>query len=72
MCHFGALRFKFLALVTGNDADPEYVKQNFGKEGTDIKGMAFRVNGALILSRGERDSELVKRAENAHHPSGFC
>eukprot|EP00750_Incisomonas_marina_P010425 INCI16272.1.p1 GENE.INCI16272.1~~INCI16272.1.p1 ORF type:complete len:774 (+),score=106.89 INCI16272.1:186-2324(+) len=44
--------FRVVALVTGNDTDPEYVKAAAGKEGTDDHGLYFRVNGAAILSRG--------------------
>jgi beta-galactosidase/beta-glucuronidase len=46
------LGFRTVALVTGNDTDPEYVKQAAGEEGADSHGMFYRVNGAAILARG--------------------
>lgn len=52
---FGANRrigFRFFALVTGNDTDPNYVQRSIGADGTDTQGMYFRINGALFLSRG--------------------
>lgn len=44
--------FRFFALVTGNDTDPGYVQRSIGADGTDTQGMLFRVNGALVFSRG--------------------
>lgn len=44
--------FRFFALVTGNDTDPEYVKDSEGKEGTSDLGMWWRVNGVPVWSRG--------------------
>ena len=44
--------FRSFALVTGNDTDPTYVQRALGQDGTDTQGMLFRVNGALIFSRG--------------------
>jgi beta-mannosidase len=44
--------FRFFALVTGNDTDPAYVQQAADADGTDTLGMLFRVNGAVIFSRG--------------------
>merc|ERR1712232_589403 len=44
--------FRFFALVTGNDTDPEYVKASKGQDGTDKLGMLWRINGAAIFSKG--------------------
>lgn len=44
--------FRTIALVTGNDTDPEYVQKNVNSEGSDDHGMMFRVNGAAIWARG--------------------
>jgi hypothetical protein len=44
--------FRHFALVTGNDTDPSYVQKAQGMEGTDSNGMFFRVNGAVIFSKG--------------------
>lgn len=44
--------FRVFALVTGNDTDPSYVKANTGVDGTDTLGMLWRVNGAVVWSRG--------------------
>ena len=44
--------FRTFALVTGNDTDPAYVQKNKDADGSDTMGMYFRVNGAIILSRG--------------------
>ena len=64
--------FKFLALVTGDDTNSTYVAERFGKEGTDLLGMAFRVNGALMFNRGgnvipmeEMEGRMTVEAYNA-------
>ena len=44
--------FRYFALVTGNDTDPSYVAKARASEGTSEHGMYFRVNGALLWSRG--------------------
>lgn len=45
--------FRVFAVVTGNDTNPEYVRNNTGADGTNPGfGMLFRVNGAPIFSRG--------------------
>jgi beta-galactosidase/beta-glucuronidase len=45
--------FRVFALVTGNDTDPEYVKESQTESGTDgAHGMLYRVNGAAIWARG--------------------
>eukprot|EP01062_Namystynia_karyoxenos_P017405 TRINITY_DN163_c0_g1_i1.p1 TRINITY_DN163_c0_g1~~TRINITY_DN163_c0_g1_i1.p1 ORF type:complete len:1043 (+),score=341.75 TRINITY_DN163_c0_g1_i1:110-3130(+) len=44
--------FRTFAIVTGNDTDPQYVKDSEGADGTSALGMLFRVNGAAIFSRG--------------------
>ena len=43
--------FRSLALVTGNDTDPAYVRRAASEEGTELHGMFFRINGALIFMR---------------------
>lgn len=45
--------FRYFALVTGNDTDPAYVNASRNADGTDSMGMLFRVNGAVVYSRGE-------------------
>ena len=44
--------FRFFAIVTGNDTNPQYVEQNAEADGTDTQGMRFRINGAPIFVRG--------------------
>ena len=44
--------FRTFALVTGNDTDPNYVQKNRDADGNDNLGMLFRVNGAVVWSRG--------------------
>lgn len=44
--------FRSVALVTGNDSDPDYVKNSVNVEGSSDFGMFFRVNGAAVMSRG--------------------
>jgi beta-galactosidase/beta-glucuronidase len=44
--------FRFFALVTGDDTDPDYVKKNADGDGTSANGMFWRINGAAILSKG--------------------
>lgn len=44
--------FRMFALVTGNDTNPEYVKAHASTDGTDDMGMLWRVNGAVIWSKG--------------------
>ena len=44
--------FRFVALVTGNDTDPAWVKANENVDGSANQGMLFRVNGAPIYARG--------------------
>lgn len=44
--------FRHVALVTGNDTDPAFVKRAATEEGTELHGMMFRVNGAAIFARG--------------------
>eukprot|EP00912_Choanoflagellata_sp_UC4_P002006 UC4_evm3s1289 len=44
--------FRHFAVVTGNDTDSSYVKKNKNADGTDILGMLWRVNGAVVLARG--------------------
>ena len=43
-----------MALVTGNDTDPDWVARSAGVDGTADPAltMRFRVNGAAILARG--------------------
>jgi beta-galactosidase/beta-glucuronidase len=63
--------FRHFALVTGNDTDPAYVAGAIGKEGTDQNGMFFRVNGAVVFSKGANMipmEELEGRMDaEAHH-----
>jgi len=44
--------FRVVALVTGNDTDPAFVKKAQNLEGSADHGLYFRVNGAAILARG--------------------
>ena len=44
--------FRYVALVTGNDTDPEYIKNASSSETTSSFGMYFRVNGAAVFNRG--------------------
>lgn len=46
------LGFRFFALVTGNDTDPSYVEKAAREEGSGNHGMYWRVNGAIIASKG--------------------
>jgi beta-mannosidase len=46
------LGFRHVALVTGNDTDAAYVQRAATEEGTELHGMFFRVNGAVIYARG--------------------
>ena len=46
------LGFRMFALVTGNDTDPAYVKAHKDTDGTDSLGMLWRVNGAVVFSKG--------------------
>lgn len=62
--------FRMFALVTGNDTDPDYVKKNKDTDGTDSLGMLWRVNGAVVLSRGANMipmEELEGRMSAAAH-----
>ena len=38
--------------MTGNDTDPDWVRWATDKEGTELHGMFFRVNGAAVFARG--------------------
>jgi len=44
--------FRDIAIVTSNDTDPAVVARAEKEEGSDDHGLYFRVNGALILSKG--------------------
>lgn len=44
--------FRYFALVTGNDTDPNYVRDSATASGSSDFGMFFRVNGAPVFSRG--------------------
>eukprot|EP01046_Picozoa_sp_COSAG06_P002943 COSAG06_NODE_108_length_23594_cov_43.013450_12_plen_1117_part_00 len=44
--------FRMFALVTGNDTNPEWLKNNTNGDGTDTFGMYWRINGAAILAKG--------------------
>jgi len=44
--------FRYFALVTGNDTDPEYMKNARSEEGSSAHGMYFRINGAVMWSKG--------------------
>jgi hypothetical protein len=44
--------FRMFALVTGNDTSPAYVAANLDTDGTDSMGMFWRINGAVVMSRG--------------------
>jgi len=62
--------FRYFALVTGNDTDPAYVANATGAEGTSDHGMYFRVNGAVMWSKGANMipmEELEGRMSGAAH-----
>lgn len=62
--------FRFFALVTGNDTDPNYVAASKGKDGTASLGMLWRINGAAIFSKGANMipmEELEGRMSAAAH-----
>ena len=44
--------FRYFALVTGNDTDAAWVAQAKDEEGTESHGMYFRINGAVMWSKG--------------------
>lgn len=44
--------FRYFAMLTSNDTDPAVVARAKTEEGSDDHGLYFRVNGALIMSRG--------------------
>jgi beta-mannosidase len=44
--------FRYVALVTGNDTDAQYVQHAATEQGTELHGMMFRINGAAIFARG--------------------
>lgn len=44
--------FRYVALVTGNDTDAEWVAKAKMEEGTELHGMFFRVNGVVLYARG--------------------
>jgi beta-galactosidase/beta-glucuronidase len=48
-----AIGFRHVALVTGNDTDPAYIKKAATEEGSELGfGMYFRINGAALFTRG--------------------
>ncbi len=44
--------FRTVAVVTGNDTDPDYIKQSTNASGTASHGLFLRVNGAAVWARG--------------------
>jgi hypothetical protein len=44
--------FRTVALVTGDDGDPDYLRRASATQGTTNHTMFFRVNGAAIYARG--------------------
>lgn len=44
--------FRSVALVTGNDTDAAFRQQAAMQQGTMLHGMVFRVNGAVLFTRG--------------------
>eukprot|EP00026_Physarum_polycephalum_P002050 Phypoly_transcript_02054.p1 GENE.Phypoly_transcript_02054~~Phypoly_transcript_02054.p1 ORF type:complete len:936 (+),score=107.47 Phypoly_transcript_02054:132-2939(+) len=44
--------FRTAWLVTGNDTNPEYVKNNMNTDGSDKFGEMWRINGQAIFNRG--------------------
>ena len=44
--------FRTVAVVTGNDTDPDYIKQSTNASGTASHGLFLRVNGAAMWARG--------------------
>ena len=44
--------FRYVALVTGNDTDPDFVARAAASEGTGSHGMYLRVNGVVLFSKG--------------------
>lgn len=46
------IAFRVASLVTGNDTNPEYVKNNQNTDGSDSFGEMWRINGQAIFNRG--------------------
>jgi len=44
--------FRTVAVVTGNDTDPDYVQESTNASGTASHGLFLRVNGAAMWARG--------------------
>jgi len=44
--------FRTAWLVTGNDTNPEYVRNNLNTDGSDSFGEMWRINGQAIFNRG--------------------
>ena len=44
--------FRTVAVVTGDDTDPDYIKQSENASGTASHGLFLRVNGAALWARG--------------------
>ena len=44
--------FRTVAVVTGDDTDPAYIKQSVNASGTASHGLFLRVNGAALWARG--------------------
>jgi len=51
-CSQKTVGFRSIALVTGNETDPEYVDISRHQEGTDSHGMYMKVNGKVVYARG--------------------
>ena len=52
-----AFAFRTVAVVTGDDTDPDYIKQSTNASGTASHGLYLRVNGAAAL--GARGANVV-------------
>ncbi len=44
--------FRAVAVVTGDDTDPDYIKRSANASGTASHGLVLRVNGAAMWARG--------------------
>jgi beta-mannosidase len=47
-----SIAFRVASLVTGNDTNPDYVKNNQNTDGSDSFGLMWRINGQAIFNRG--------------------
>ena len=46
------LGFRYFSLVTGNETDPDWLREATGRDGSGEHGLYFKVNGVPLYSRG--------------------